>query len=221
MKPPPPMLTDVPQSALDPSAVRHGRLLEYFTLGWNAIEAVVAVTAGAFAGSTTLIGFGVDSLIESLSGAALLWRLREGEKGERRERGSLKLVGVSFLVLAAYVAYESAEALIAQEPPAVSYVGVGLAVASVIVMPLLARAKRSVSVRLASRAMRADSRQSDICAYLSAILLVGLGANALLGWWWADPAAGLLMVPIIAKEGVEALRGRTCPCQAACRTAPP
>ncbi len=172
----------------------------------------MAVTAGAFAGSTTLIGFGVDSLIESLSGAALLWRLREGEKGERRERSSLKLVGLSFLALAAYVAYESAEALIAREPPRVSYVGVGLAVASVIVMPLLARAKRRVAVRLASRAMRADSKQSDICAYLSAILLVGLGANALIGWWWADPAAGLLMVPIIAKEGLEALRGRTCAC---------
>jgi len=207
------MPTDVSDSPLDAPAVRRGRLLEYLTLGWNAIEAVVAVTAGAFAGSTPLIGFGVDSLIECLSGAALLWRLREGDKGQRRERRSLKLVALSFLVLAAYVAYESAEALVRQELPEVSYVGIGLAVASVIVMPLLARAKRKVAVRLGSRAMHADSRQSDICGTLSAILLVGLAANALLGWWWADPAAGLLMVPIIAKEGIEALRGRSCSCQ--------
>jgi divalent metal cation (Fe/Co/Zn/Cd) transporter len=119
---------------------------------------------------------------------------------------------VSFLVLAVYIAYESAIDLIQQDRPDVSYVGIGLAVASVIVMPLLARAKRKVAARLGSRALHADSRQTDICSYLSAILLFGLGANALFGWWWADPVAGLLMVPIIGKEGIEALRGETCTC---------
>jgi len=189
-----------------------GRRLEHFTLGWNALEAVVAVGAGIYAGSTALIGFGLDSVIESLSGAVLLWRLWDEKKGEDRERRALKLVGLSFLVLAVYVAYEAAETLIKQEPPHVSYVGIALAVASVIVMPLLARAKRNVATRLGSRALHADSRQTDICSYLSAILLLGLGANALCGWWWADPVAGLLMVPIIGKEGVDALRGESCTC---------
>ena len=170
--------------------------------------------AGLFAGSTALIGFGFDSVIESLSGAVLLWRLRDGTKGEEREQRALKLVGVSFLVLAVYIAYEATETLIKQEPPNVSFVGIGLAVASVIVMPLLARAKRKVAARLGSRALHADSRQTDICSYLSAILLLGLGANALGGWWWADPVAGLFMVPIIGKEGVDALRGEPCTCHA-------
>ncbi len=189
-----------------------GRRLEYFTLGWNALEAIIAVGAGLFAGSTALIGFGLDSVIESLSGAVLLWRLRDGPKGDMREQRALKLVGVSFLALAVYIGYEATETLVRQEPPEVSYVGIGLAVASVIVMPLLARAKRRVAARLDSRALHADSRQTNICSYLSAILLLGLGANALGGWWWADPVAGLLMLPIIGKEGVDALRGKSCTC---------
>ncbi len=171
--------------------------------------------AGLFAGSTALIGFGLDSVIESLSGSVLLWRLRDGTTGEEREQRALKLVGVSFLILAVYIAYEATESLLRREPPAASYIGIGLAVASVIVMPLLARAKRKVAARLGSRALHADSRQTDICSYLSAILLLGLGANALGGWWWADPVAGLLMVPIIGKEGVDALRGESCSCHTA------
>lgn len=193
-------------------AIRRGRLLEYFGLGWNMMEAVVAITAGVLAGSTALLGFGIDSLIESLSGLVLLWRLSHGETGKQREQRARKLVGVSLLILAAYVAYEAAESLIKKEPPAASYVGIGLALLSVVVMPLLARAKRKVAASLGSRAMHADSRQTDICGYLSAILLIGLGTNALLGWWWADPVAGLLMVPIIGKEAIEALRGETCGC---------
>ncbi len=176
---------------------------------------MVAVGAGLFAGSTALIGFGLDSVIESLSGSVLLWRLRDGTRGEKREQRALKLVGLSFLVLAVYIAYEATESLWRREPPAASYIGIGLAVASVMVMPLLARAKRRVAARLGSRALHADSRQTDICSYLSAILLLGLGANALGGWWWADPVAGLLMVPIIGKEGVDALRGESCSCHEA------
>jgi divalent metal cation (Fe/Co/Zn/Cd) transporter len=193
-------------------SIQRGRRLEYVTLGWNFGEAAVAIGAGVFAGSTALLGYGIDSLIECLSGSVLLWRLHHGEKGERREQQARKLVGISLLILAAYVAYEAAESLIKKESPEVSYVGIVLAFLAVIVMPLLARAKRKVAASLGSGAMHADSRQSDICGYLSAILLIGLGANALLGWWWADPAAGLLMVPIIGKEGIEALRGETCGC---------
>lgn len=192
--------------------VRRGRRLEYFTLLWNMLEAVVAIASGLIAGSAALVGFGVDSVIESSSGAAMLWRLREGERGERREAKALKFVGISFLLLAGYVAFDGAKALIMREAPETSYVGIVLAALSVIVMPILARAKRRVAASLNSRAMQADSRQTDICAYLSVILLAGLGLNALLGWWWADPVAALVMVPIIAKEGVEALRGETCGC---------
>lgn len=198
------------QNALRDANVRRGRLLEYLTIGWNVLEAVFAIGAGVFAGSVALIGFGVDSIIETSSGAVLLWRLRDGERGEQRERAALRLVGVSFLLLAAYVAFDAGRALVTREPPEASYVGIGVAALSLVVMPLLARAKRRVAARLNSRAMRADSRQTDLCAYLSAILLAGLGLNALFGWWWADPLAGLLMAPIIAREGVEALRGETC-----------
>ncbi|HXG85791.1 MAG TPA: cation transporter [Pyrinomonadaceae bacterium] len=193
--------------------VRRGRNLEYLTIGWNSMEAVVAIGAGLLAGSIALVGFGVDSVIESLSGAVLLWRLFAGE---HREQLALKLVGVSFLFLAAYVAFDAGKSLLFREPPETSYVGIGLAILSLIVMPVLARAKRRVAANLNSRALQADSRQTDICAYLSAILLFGLGLNALFGWWWADPVAALVMIPIIAKEGIEALRGETCCGEGAC-----
>jgi divalent metal cation (Fe/Co/Zn/Cd) transporter len=190
--------------------MRRGRSLEYLTVGWNLLEGLVAVVSGFAAGSTALVGFGFDSFIESLSGGALLWRLRSDEDAERREAVALKLVGVSFLALAAYVAFDAVKSLVNREPPEASYVGIALAVLSLVVMPLLARAKRRVAAGLSSRALAADSRQTDICAYLSAILLGGLILNALAGWWWADPAAALVMTPIIAKEGIGALRGETC-----------
>ena len=199
-----------PQEIPRDAVVRQGRRLEYFTVGWNLIEAAVALGAGLFAGSIALIGFGIDSLIETSSGAVLLWRLREGEEGEQRERIALKLVGISLLALAAYVAIDAAKGLILQEPPERSLVGIILAAVSLGVMPLLAWAKRRVAAKLNSRALVADSHQTDICAYLSAILLAGLGLNALFGWWWADPIAALAMVPIIVKEGLEALRGESC-----------
>lgn len=192
------------------ASVRRGRDLEYLTIGWNVLEAVVSIGAGVLAGSIALVGFGVDSVIESTSGAVLLWRLRDGERGEQRERLALRLVGISFLLLAAYVAFDAAKSLIVREPPEASYTGIGIAALSLVVMPILARAKRRVAVQLNSRAMKADSRQTDLCAYLSAILLGGLLLNALFGWWWADPVAALIMLPIIVKEGIEALRGETC-----------
>jgi cation diffusion facilitator family transporter len=192
--------------------LRAGRRLEYFTLGWNLTEAAVAVGAGVFAGSIALIGFGIDSLIESLSGGILLWRLRQAkaETDQRRERLALRLVGISFFVLALYVAIEAAKSLLRREQPETSIVGIVLAVVSLIVMPLLARAKRRVAARLDSRALHADSRQTDICAYLSVILLGGLLLNVLFGWWWADPTAALCMLPLIVREGMEAVHGGSC-----------
>ena len=152
----------------------------------------------------------MDSVIECFSGGVLLWRLRAGEEGERREQVALRLVGASFIALAIYVAYDAISALARHETPEKSWFGVAVAIASLIAMPLLARAKRRVAARLNSGALHADSRQTDICAYLSAILLGGLLLNALLHWWWADPVAALVMVPIVGREGVEALRGKTC-----------
>ena len=190
--------------------LRRGRLLEYGTLGWNLVEALVAIGSGLVAGSTALIGFGVDSLIESSSGAALLWRLSGKDGGDHREGLALRLVGVSFFLLAGWVGWEGLSDLLAREAPDESYVGIALAGVSLLVMPVLARAKRKVAAGLGSRALEADSRQTDLCAYLSALLLLGLGLNALFGWWWADPVAALGMVPIVLNEGVRAFRGEEC-----------
>ncbi len=159
------------------------------------------------AGSIALVGFGLDSAIEVTSGAALLWRFH---RGEHAERTTLRIVAVCFLSLAVYVAGDSIYALLRGEAPERSLVGIGLAVASLIVMPLLARAKRAVARRIASDALRADARQTDFCMYLSAILLGGLLLNASLGWWWADPLSALSMAPIIAREGILGLRGKAC-----------
>lgn len=189
--------------------LRAGRRLEYFTLGWNLTEAAVAVGAGVFAGSIALIGFGIDSLIESLSGGILLWRLQGTETDERRERLAHRLVGISFFLLALYVGFEAGKSLLRREVPEASVVGVVLSIVSLIVMPLLARAKRRLAAKLDSRALYADSRQTDICAYLSAILLAGLLLNALFGWWWADPVAALCMLPMIIREGTEAVQNRS------------
>lgn len=198
--------------------VRRGRWLEYLTVGWNSLEGIISIGAGLVSGSIALVGFGFDSLIEVSSGAALLWRLHMDapEKRERSERIALKLVGSSFLLLAAYVIFDSVKSLIQREPPKASYVGIAIAALSLVVMPLLARAKRRVAASINSRALHADSRQTDICTYLSAILLGGLGLNALFGWWWADPVAALVMTPIIIKEGIEGLRGEACCDEGAC-----
>ena len=198
--------------------VRRGRYLEYFTIGYNSLEGLIAVGAGLVAGSVALVGFGFDSLIEVTSGAVLLWRLHADVDEGRRERVeaiSLRLVGVCFVVLALYVSYDSIKSLLRREAPDESLIGIVLAAVSLIIMPLLVRAKRKVARSINSGALMADSKQTELCTYLSAILLGGLLLNALLGWWWADPVAALIMVPIIAKEGIEALRGETC-CDDAC-----
>jgi len=192
--------------------VKQGRLLEYFTIAWNLLEGVVSVAAGILAGSVALVGFGFDSFIESASGGALLWRLHldRPERREQAERMALKFVGVSFLLLAAYVAVDGIKSLIRREAPEATFLGIAIAAVSLLVMPMLARAKRRIAREIHSHALEADARQTDICMYLSAILLGGLLLNALFGWWWADPLAALAMIPIVLKEGIQALRGEAC-----------
>jgi divalent metal cation (Fe/Co/Zn/Cd) transporter len=191
--------------------VRHGRWLEYTSIACTVIEAGVALFAAINARSMALLGFGVDSVIEVFSAAVVIWRLRPGEHGHHREQTALRLVGASLLVLAVYIVVEGVTSLVQrQSRPDPSWLGIGMAVGSLVVMQWLARAKRRIAAELNSGAMHADSVQSKICSYLAAILLVGLGLNAWLGWWWADPVAALAMVPLIAIEGVEALRGHAC-----------
>jgi divalent metal cation (Fe/Co/Zn/Cd) transporter len=198
--------------------VRRGRRLERFTIAWNALEGLVAVVAGAMAGSISLVGFGIDSFIEVTSGSVLLWRMSVDAvvyQRERNEKRALRIVGVCFLALAAYIAYESVRGLWSGRAAEHSVPGIILACVSLVVMPLLSRAKRKVGRALGSSAMQADAKQTEFCTYLSAILLVGLLLNTFFALWWADPVAALVMVPIIAKEGVGGLQGKTCEeCQA-------
>ena len=193
--------------------VKRGRRLEYFTIIYNSLEGIIAIVAGVVAGSIALVGFGFDSLIEVTSGVALLWRLHSDADESRRERMesvTLRIVGICFILLALYVSYDSIKSLVRHEAPNESRPGIILAIVSLIVMPLLVRAKRRVARSISSKALMADSKQTELCTYLSAILLGGLLLNALVGWWWADPVAAIVMVPIIVKEGIEGLRGETC-----------
>jgi divalent metal cation (Fe/Co/Zn/Cd) transporter len=195
--------------------VRRGKRLEVFTIAWNSLEGLVGIAAGAIAGSISLVGFGIDSFIEVISGLTLLWRMSVDHRAEGRERSerlSLRIVGLCFLALAGYVTYKSISDIISRHAPQHSVPGIILACCSLAVMPLLSRAKKNVGRALGSVAMHADARQTDFCVYLSAILLIGLVLNAALGWWWTDPIAGLLMVPLIAKEGVAGLTGKACCC---------
>jgi divalent metal cation (Fe/Co/Zn/Cd) transporter len=190
--------------------VRRGLWLNYLTIGYNTLEAIVSIAAGIVAGSVALVGFGVDSVIEVTASAAAQWRLRADVDLIRRERVehlTVRIIGGTFLALAAYVAYESIKTLVEREEPDGSIVGVILLSASVVVMPLLARAKRRVASALNSAALAGEATQTSLCAYLSVIALGGVALNTVLGWWWADPAAALLMVPLISREGLEGLRG--------------
>jgi divalent metal cation (Fe/Co/Zn/Cd) transporter len=192
----------VPRLAL----VRRGLWLNYLTIGYNTIEAVVSLVAGLVAGSVALTGFGVDSAIEVTASLAAQWRLRSDRDSVRRERVewlTRRVIGGSFLALAAYVAVDSVTTLWQRKAPDPSIVGLGILALSAFVMPVLARAKRRVAVALGSRALEADAMQTSICAYLSVIALAGVALNTFGGWWWADPVAALAMVPIITKEGLE------------------
>jgi divalent metal cation (Fe/Co/Zn/Cd) transporter len=192
---------------------QRGKRLEYFTIAWNTIEGLVAVVARVFAGSISLVGFGIDSFIEVTSGVALLWRMSvdaDVHRRERNERLALRIVGICFVALAVYIGYESITGLVHKKVPESSLAGIILAVVALVVMPLLSRAKRRVGNELGSAAMKADAKQATFCTYLSAILLAGLLLNAAFGIWWADPVAALIMVPIIAKEGYDGIQGKAC-----------
>jgi divalent metal cation (Fe/Co/Zn/Cd) transporter len=192
------------------AALRRGRVLNAISLAYNSAESIIAIGAGLAAGSIALVGFGFDSAIEVSATLAATWRLAADGNAvarERAERVALRFIGATFLVLAAYVAVESVEALVERTRPEVSPLGLALAVVSVTLMPFLARAKKAVARRLDSGALAAEAQQTALCSWLSAILLAGLGLNALVGWWWADAVAALGMVPIIAREGWNGVRG--------------
>jgi divalent metal cation (Fe/Co/Zn/Cd) transporter len=188
---------------------RRAQLLAGASVTYNVVEAVVAIAAGVVAGSVALIGFGLDSVVEVSSGLIILWQFRH-KLPESRERQALRLMAMSFFALAGYVAFESVRALLFGGEPDASPVGIGLAAASLVIMPFLSWAQRRTGKALGSNAVVADSTQTLLCTYLSAVLLVGLVLNATLGWGWADPIAGLVIAAVAAREGVQAWRGEGC-----------
>jgi divalent metal cation (Fe/Co/Zn/Cd) transporter len=185
--------------------------LEYLTVGWNVVEALVAIVAGVLAGSVALIAFGADSGIEVVSAVGLLWRLRQAgphapisEESEAEKR-ALYVVAITFFLLAAYIAYEGVTGLLRHGEPLTSPVGIALSVLSLVIMPILAYAKQRTGNQMGSRALVADSKETWVCSYLSLALLIGVGAFALFGWWWADSVAALAMLPVIIWQGWETL----------------
>ena len=189
------------------TAVRSALGLEYFSLAWNFLETFVGLVAGLASGSVALIGFALDSVVESSSAAALIWRLRRERSGgastEDIERRAVRIVGAAFFALAAYVGGQALIDLLTGSKPEASTLGIVLAAVSLLVMPLLAVRKRRMAQTLDSRSMEADSGQTWLCSCISAFLLVGLGANAAFGWWWADPAAALVIAALAAREARE------------------
>jgi divalent metal cation (Fe/Co/Zn/Cd) transporter len=192
---------------------RRARLLAWTGSAWHLIEFAIAVGAGIAAGSIALVGFGFDSAIEALSGGVILW-LFSGGRGvsHSAERRAQQLIAISYGLLVAYICVEAIRDLLGSNHPEASWIGVGLAAVTAPTMPLLARAKRNVGRKLSSSATVSEAGQNMLCAYLSLALLVGLLANALLGWWWADPAAALVIAAVAGKEGVDAWRGESCEC---------
>lgn len=193
---------------------RRAQLLAGASVAYNVVEAVVSVTAGVIAGSVALVGFGLDSVVEVSSGLIILWQFRH-RMPESRERQALRAMAVSFFALAAYVTMESGRALLVGHDPETSPVGIGVAVASLMIMPFLSLAQRRTGRALGSSAVVADSAQTLLCTYLSAVLLAGLVLNATLGWSWADPVAGLVIAAVAVREGLKAWRGETCGCATA------
>ena len=190
-------------------AVRQGILLSYATIGYNSLEAIGSLIAGLLSGSVVLVGFGIDSVIEVIASLAAQWRLRIDVDLSRRSESevrTLRIIGWCFVSLAVYVTLDSIKSLYLAEEPDQSWFGLVVLGLSAIVMPVLAWAKRRVANEMQSSALKAEAKQTSLCAYLSVIALGGVGLNALLGWWWADPVAGLAMVPIIVREGVNGIR---------------
>jgi divalent metal cation (Fe/Co/Zn/Cd) transporter len=205
------------QPNLRPESVKRALRLEFLTVGWNVVEGVIAVTAAVIAGSVALLGFGIDSFVECSSALVMIWRLRAerdhrltGERLESVELRARRLVAGSLFLLGAYVAFDAVQTLRIGDRPAFSLVGVVLLTVSVGVMLWLARAKRRVARELGSEAMEADAFQTTACWWLSLAALIGIGMNGLLGWWWADPLAALVIAGLVAREGREAWNGKAC-----------
>jgi divalent metal cation (Fe/Co/Zn/Cd) transporter len=191
--------------------VRRARFLAWLGISWHAIEAAIAVGAGIAAGSIALVGFGADSVVESIAGFVLIWRFGgERHASDDSEQRAYRLIAISFWVIAAYVGVEAVRQLAGGSHPETSWLGIGLAASALVTMPPLARAKAKVAEQLHSAATKAEGRQNMLCAYLATGLLVGLGANALLGWWWADPITALAIAGVAVREGREAWRGEAC-----------
>ncbi len=191
------------------AAVRQGILLSYATIGYNSLEAIASLIAGLLSGSVALVGFGIDSIIEVIASVAAQWRLRTDTDLSKRfssEVRTLRIVGWCFIALSVYVTVDAFKSLYLAEEPDRSWFGLTVLVLSAIVMPVLARAKRRVALKMQSTALKAEAKQTSLCAYLSVIALAGVGFNALFGVWWADPVAALAMVPIIVREGINGLR---------------
>jgi divalent metal cation (Fe/Co/Zn/Cd) transporter len=204
-----PLVAAAPPTGRQQVLARRVRLLVAATIAYNTVEAVVAITAGTLASSTALIGFGLDSVIEVSSAAAVAWQFTTADH-QRRERTALRVIAISFFALAAYVTVESVRALAGGERAEHSTVGIVLAAVSLAVMPVLSAAQRRTGRELGSVSAVADSRQTLLCTYLSAVLLAGLVVNSLFGWWWADPAAALVIAAVAVKEGRDAWRGIAC-----------
>jgi len=206
-------LTTVPSPQERAALERRAKLLAWGGNAWHVVEFAIAVGAGVAAGSVALIGFGIDSVIEALAGGVIVWLFSGGRGASHTaERRAQQLIAASYAILVAYIAVEATRDLLGSHHPEVSWVGIGLAALTAPTMPLLARAKRNVGRKLNSSATVSEAGQNMICAYLSIALLVGLLANALLGWWWADPIAALAIAAIAAKEGTDAWRGESCDC---------
>lgn len=202
-----------PNKAERAHLVRQAKLLAWLGVGWHGVEAAVAIGAGIAAGSIALMGFGADSLIEAIAGFVLLWRFAASRAASKSaELRAQKLIAISFYVIAAYVGFEALRTLFTAERPEASWVGIGLAAVTLLTMPPLAIAKARVGEKLGSSATKSEGRQNMLCAYLSAALLVGLGANAVFGLWWADPITALLIAGVAVKEGRESWRGEDSCC---------
>jgi divalent metal cation (Fe/Co/Zn/Cd) transporter len=192
-------------------AARRAKLLAWASLGWMTIEGVVAVAAGIAAGSIALIGFGISSAVEGLASVIVIWRFTGGRTlSEHSERRAQQLVAVSFWLLAPYVAIEAVHKLVTGDEPGVSWLGIGLTIASVILMPAFGVAKQRLGDRLGSAATAGEGTQNILCAYLGAAVLIGLGANAAFGLWWADPVAAFFIAAVAVREGLESWRGEEC-----------
>lgn len=200
----PPMTTP----GATPPLVRRALKLEYFTITWNAVEGMVAIGAGIAAGSIALVGFGFDSSIEGFAASVVVWQLRGAQDGEREQR-ALRLIAVTFFILAGYVIFESVRDLVTNSEPETSTVGIVVAIVSLIVMPTLGFAKKRLAEQMGSQVLRADAAETFLCSWLSLILLVGLALNATVGWWWADPLAALGIAGLAVREGKEAWEART------------